>query len=188
MIKLYKGLIRGDTVDKLYIDKVESDVWTGFIVVSNKGLCYVSHFTKNLDDVIDWQMRVYPNSILISDSEEIKPYKKQFEEYLEGTRAEFDLPIDVKGTPFQEEVWEALYQIPYGGTASYLDIAHMIGRDYKSSQAIGGAVGRNPISIVCPCHRVVGSDGSLTGYSGGIENKISLLNHEIEHVSKFKTP
>lgn len=173
-------------MEKLYIDKVESDVWTGFIVINGKGLCYVSHFTQNLDDVIDWQMKVYPDSILISDSDEIKPYKKQFNEYLSGKRAAFDFPTDVKGTPFQEQVWDVLYQIPYGETTSYLEIAHKIGRDYKSSQAIGGAVGSNPISIVCPCHRVVGSDGSLTGYSGGIEKKVSLLNHEIEHAVKFR--
>lgn len=172
-------------MEKLYIDKVESDIWTGFIVATDEGLCYVSHFTQNLDDVISWQMKNYPNSILSSDSDEIKPYKKQFDEYLAGERIEFDLPVDVKGTPFQEEVWETLYQIPYGETTSYLEIAHKLGRDYKSSQAIGGAVGSNPVSIVCPCHRVVGSDGSLTGYSGGVSTKVNLLNHEIEHAPKF---
>ena len=171
-------------MENLYIDKIESPVWSGYIVANDNGLCYVSHVTDHLQDVIAWQIKNYPDSKLISDSEEIKPYVKQFNEYLAGERGEFDLPVDAKGTPFQKEVWDVLYRIPYGQTRSYLEIAESIGRDYKSSQAVGGAVGSNPLCIVCPCHRVVGSDGSLTGYSGGIENKISLLNHEIEHFAK----
>lgn len=168
-------------MENLYIDKVESDVWSGYIVATDKGLSYVSHVTDNLNEIIAWQMKHYPESKLLSDSEQIKPYTKQFEEYLMGERKTFDFPLDVLGTKFQKEVWDALYKIPYGETASYLEVAEMIGRDQKSAQAVGGAVGSNPISIACPCHRVVGSDGSLTGYGGGLENKISLLNHEIEY-------
>ncbi len=171
-------------MENLYIDKVESDVWSGYIVASDRGLCYVSHETSNLNDVIAWQIKHYPDSKLLSDSEEILPYKKQFDEYLAGKRKVFDLPVDVVGTPFQKQVWDALYDIPYGETRSYLQVAEQIGRDHKSTQAVGGAVGRNPLSIVCPCHRVVGSDGSLTGYGGGMDKKIALLNHEIEHYSE----
>lgn len=165
----------------LYIDKVESDVWSGFLVVNEKGLCYISHFTDDLNDVIAWQLKNYADSILVSDAEKVAPYKKQFEEYLAGERFEFDLPVDLRGTDFQLEVWNALLDIPYGQTVSYLDIAHKLGRDYKSSRSIGGAVGKNPLCIMYPCHRVVGSDGSLTGYTGGIDVKIALLNHELEH-------
>ena len=168
-------------MENLYIDKVESSVWSGYIVATDRGLGFVSHETSNINEVIAWQIKNYPDSKLISDSEKIVPYKKQFDEYLAGERLVFDIPIDVKGTPFQKEVWDILYEIPYGETRTYLDIANKIGRDQKSAQAVGGAVGSNPISLVCPCHRVVGSDGSLTGYSGGIENKKSLLNHEIEY-------
>lgn len=165
----------------LYIDKVESDIWSGFLVINDIGLCYVSHFTNNLNDVTAWQTRNYPDSKLVSDSEKVAPYKKQFEEYLAGTRFEFDLPVDIHGTIFQKEVWAAMLEVPYGQTASYLDIAHKIDRDYKSTRAVGGAVGRNPLSIIHPCHRIVGQNGSLTGYSGGEEKKIALLNHELEH-------
>lgn len=168
-------------MENLYIDKVENEVWSGYIVATDRGLSFVSHETSNINEVIAWQIKHYPDSKLISDSEIIVPYRKQFEEYLAGERFEFDFPIDVKGTPFQQEVWDILYKIPYGETRSYLDIAFEMGRDQKSTQAVGGAVGSNPISLVCPCHRVVGSDGSLTGYSGGIENKKALLNHEIEY-------
>lgn len=168
-------------MENLYIDKIESNVWSGYIVATDRGLSFVSHETTNINEVIAWQIKNYPDSKLISNSDKISLYKKQFEEYLTGERLKFDIPIDVKGTSFQKEVWDILYEIPYGETRTYLDIAHKMGRDRKSSQAVGGAVGRNPISLVCPCHRVVGSDGSLTGYSGGLENKIALLNHEIEH-------
>ncbi|HLR92497.1 MAG TPA: methylated-DNA--[protein]-cysteine S-methyltransferase [Atopostipes sp.] len=165
----------------LYIDKVVSDVWSGFLVINDKGLCYVSHYTDDLSDVVAWQIKNYPDSKLVSDSEKVAPYRKQFEEYLNGERFDFDLPVDLQGTEFQKTVWKAMRDIPYGQTASYLDLAHSIGRDYKSSRAIGGAVGRNPLCIIYPCHRIVGQDGSLTGYSGGLDNKISLLNHELEH-------
>lgn len=171
-------------MENLYFEKIVSNVWSGYIVATDKGLCYVSHVTDNLNDIVSFQMKHYPNSKLVSDTQKIEPYKKQFDEYLDGSRSTFDLPVDVVGTPFQKEVWEALYQIPYGETASYLDVAKMIGRDRKSAQAVGGAVGSNPLSIVCPCHRVVGTDGSLTGYGGGIDNKISLLNHEIEYKAR----
>lgn len=165
----------------LYIDKVDSPIWSGFLVISDKGLAYVSHYTNNLNDVTSWQIKNYPDSVLVSDKEKVALYKEQFEEYLAGKRAAFDFPVDLQGTNFQLEVWQALLTIPYGQTASYLDIALKLGRDHKSAQAIGGAVGRNPLSIVYPCHRVVGADGSLTGYTGGLDIKTALLNHELEH-------
>lgn len=165
----------------LYIDKVESNIWDGFLVVSDKGLCYVSHFTDNLSKVTEWQAKVYPDARLISNPEKVAPYKKQFDEYLAGERTEFDLPVDIHGTDFQKRVWTAMLEIPYGQTASYLDLAEMIGKDYKYGRAIGGAVGKNPLSIIYPCHRIVGSDGSLTGYAGGLDTKIALLNHELEY-------
>lgn len=172
-------------MENLYLERIVSDIWTGYIVATDRGLCYVSHVTTNLQDVVDFQIKNYPNSKLISNAEEIKPYRDQFYEYLNGERHEFSFPIDIKGTTFQKNVWEAIYDIPYGETASYLEIAEKIGRDHKSAQAVGGAVGSNPLCIVCPCHRVVGSDGTLTGYSGGIDVKINLLNHEIEYASNF---
>lgn len=173
-------------MENLYLERIVSDIWTGYIVATERGLCYVSHVTTNLQDVVDFQVKYYPNSKLVSSAKEIEPYRDQFYEYLNGARDSFDFPIDIAGTPFQKQVWEALYTIPYGETASYLDIAHKIGRDFKSAQAVGGAVGKNPLCIVCPCHRVVGTDGSLTGYSGGIDVKINLLNHEIEHAVNFR--
>ena len=101
----------------------------------------------------------------------------QLEEYFDGSRLNFELPLDLQGTEFQVAAWNALADIPYGRTASYGQQAASIGRP-KAVRAIGGANGRNPVAIVLPCHRIVGADGSLTGFGGGIEVKKWLLDHE----------
>ncbi|NLE73059.1 MAG: methylated-DNA--[protein]-cysteine S-methyltransferase [Actinobacteria bacterium] len=104
----------------------------------------------------------------------------QLAEYFAGTRSSFDLPVAPMGTPFQQEVWRLLQEIPYGARISYGDIAREMGRP-QAARAVGAAVGRNPVSIIVPCHRVVGSDGSLTGYAGGLERKTTLLELERRH-------
>ena len=101
----------------------------------------------------------------------------QLQEYCDGSRRDFDLPLDLQGTEFQVAAWRALADIPYGHTASYGQQAASIGRP-KAVRAIGGANGRNPVAIVLPCHRIVGADGSLTGFGGGIAVKKWLLDHE----------
>lgn len=103
--------------------------------------------------------------------------KEQLLEYFAGKRQVFDVPLDPQGTKFQKLVWVCLSQIAFGKVLTYLDIAKRVNKP-KGSQAVGGANGRNPISIIVPCHRVIGSSGSLTGYAGGIERKLWLLNHE----------
>lgn len=101
----------------------------------------------------------------------------QLTEYFAGQRRTFDLPLAAKGTTFQQHVWQLLRDIPYGQTASYSDIAQRLGKP-KAVRAVGAANGRNPISIIVPCHRVIGADGSLTGYAGGLARKSQLLNLE----------
>jgi methylated-DNA-[protein]-cysteine S-methyltransferase len=102
---------------------------------------------------------------------------EQLEQYFAGKRVEFDLELDMRGTDFQKSVWEALLTIPYGETRSYGEIARQIGRPDRA-RAVGAANGSNPISIIVPCHRVIGADGSLTGYGGGLDRKRFLLDHE----------
>jgi methylated-DNA-[protein]-cysteine S-methyltransferase len=102
---------------------------------------------------------------------------RQLDEYFAGERTAFELPLDPSGTPFQLGVWEQLRSIPQGTTATYGDIAARVGRPH-ASRAVGAAIGRNPIGIIVPCHRVVGSGGALTGYAGGIERKVTLLTLE----------
>jgi len=101
----------------------------------------------------------------------------QLDEYFKGKRRIFDLPLKLDGSPFQKKVWEKLSDIPYGETVSYSDIAEEIGNP-DAVRAVGGANNRNPVGLIIPCHRVIGKDGSLTGYGGGLWRKQWLLEHE----------
>lgn len=109
--------------------------------------------------------------------------KKQLEEYFSGLRKDFDLPLAPRGTDFQVRVWQLLQRIPMGQTSSYLEMARQLG-DEKVIRAAASANGKNPIAILIPCHRVIGSDGSLTGYAGGLWRKKWLLEHEQKVVGR----
>jgi methylated-DNA-[protein]-cysteine S-methyltransferase len=129
------------------------------------------------------------SSIIVLDSKEpltdvipetLEDAVYQMNEYFEGIRTEFQLDLNPEGTEFQKKVWLELQNIPYGRTASYMELSKLIG-DPKAIRAVGSANGRNPLWIVVPCHRVIGSDGSLTGYAGGLHRKKWLLEHESPH-------
>jgi methylated-DNA-[protein]-cysteine S-methyltransferase len=107
----------------------------------------------------------------------LKPCFRQLGEYFAGRRRVFTLKLDLRGTPFQKRVWSELLKVPFGRTVAYRDIAAALGNP-RSTRAVGGANHRNPVSIVVPCHRVVGADGGLTGYGGGLRRKAWLLAHE----------
>lgn len=110
----------------------------------------------------------------------------EYEEYFTGTRKQFDVATNAQGTNFQKQVWAMLKTIPFGETWSYQDMAIAIDNP-KAVRAVGLANGKNPISIIVPCHRVIGKNGKLTGYAGGIENKQQLLIHESEHTDLFSS-
>jgi methylated-DNA-[protein]-cysteine S-methyltransferase len=101
----------------------------------------------------------------------------QLEAYFAGSRETFDVPLDLQGTDFQRRVWAGLLEIPYGETMSYGELARRVARP-GASRAVGLANGRNPVAIIVPCHRVIGADGTLTGYGGGLDRKVWLLDHE----------
>jgi methylated-DNA-[protein]-cysteine S-methyltransferase len=109
--------------------------------------------------------------------EELQDCVYQLNEYFEGTRKHFNLKLNPQGTDFQQEIWKLLQTIPYGKTTSYLELSKTFG-DVKAIRAVANANGKNPLWIVIPCHRVIGSDGSLTGYAGGLHRKKWLLDHE----------
>lgn len=111
------------------------------------------------------------------DDAALAPFVAQLQAYFAGDLIDFDLPIELHGTEFQRRVWAALREIPYGETISYGELARRVGNP-KASRAVGLANGRNPVAIVVPCHRVIGANGSLTGYGGGLERKVWLLEHE----------
>ncbi|QRK08218.1 methylated-DNA--[protein]-cysteine S-methyltransferase [Archangium violaceum] len=119
--------------------------------------------------------------VLVASEREDHPVllaaRRQLEEYFAGERVSFDVPLEPVGTPFQKSVWAVLREIPLGVTWSYGELARRLGRA-SAARAVGAANGRNPISIIVPCHRVVGTDGKLTGYAGGVPTKQWLLEHE----------
>jgi methylated-DNA-[protein]-cysteine S-methyltransferase len=130
---------------------------------------YITHILFGEEDLENY---------IIKETELIKKTHIQLNEYFAGKRIDFDLPLKyINGTPFQKEVWDALKKINYGSTCSYKDIATIIGRP-KAVRAVGGANNKNNIPIIIPCHRVIGANGALIGYGGGIDKKVYLLELE----------
>jgi methylated-DNA-[protein]-cysteine S-methyltransferase len=152
---------------------VESPVGALKLVASDKGLAAILWAN-------DSPRRVPLTGLVENDRHPVLlKTERQLEEYFAGSRRAFDLPLDMRGTTFQKDVWEALLAIPYGETRSYGQLAKQLGRP-SASRAVGAANGRNPISIVVPCHRVIGSSGKLTGFAGGLDVKARLLDMERE--------
>lgn len=116
--------------------------------------------------------------VSMESGEVLELTRRWLDEYFSGSLPDFTPPLNPQGTPFRRRVWSRLLTIPYGTTATYGEIARGLGLG-GGAQAVGGAVGANPISIIIPCHRVVGADGSLTGYASGLDRKLWLLNHEL---------
>lgn len=125
-----------------------------------------------------WENETYRKDAIEDASDELlKSLETELADYFEGKRKTFSIPFKVKGTAFQEKVWQELLSLPYGTTTSYTDIAERIGNK-KAVRAVGGAIGKNPIPLLIPCHRVIGSKGALTGFAGGLERKEMLLKVE----------
>jgi len=124
-----------------------------------------------------------PKDVIIKETEIIRECINQINEYFMGDRKEFNLPLSIKGTEFQKKVWKALTEIPYGETRSYKEIAEMVNSP-KAYRAVGMANNKNPLSIIIPCHRVIGSNGKLVGYGGGIDIKIKLIDLENKYKNK----
>jgi methylated-DNA-[protein]-cysteine S-methyltransferase len=126
-----------------------------------------------------WDGEPPPEGALEGGADILDAAVTQIREYFAGARTTFDLPLDLGGTPFQQKVWLELGSIPFGTTISYGEQARRIGRP-QAARAVGAANGRNPVPVVLPCHRVIGSGGALTGFGGGLDTKRTLLRHEAE--------
>jgi methylated-DNA-[protein]-cysteine S-methyltransferase len=146
---------------------------------TEEGLCFIEfgEEEKALTRLLRWSRKMFLGVAPVRNDQRNEMAKTQLLEYFAGKRKQFDVPIVLYGTPFQKAVWTELTRIPYGETRSYKEIASAIGAD-KAVRAIGGANNRNPIPIIVPCHRVIGSNGSLVGYGGGLSIKEHLLKLE----------
>ena len=158
---------------------IDSPIGRLKLVASDKGLVAILWESDN------------PRRVRLSDLAEKNDHpslvetEQQLREYFAGKRKTFSLPLDMRGTPFQNHVWEALLAIPFGETRSYGQLANQLGNP-RATRAIGAANGRNPIAIIVPCHRVLGSTGKLTGFAGGLEAKAHLLGLEGRDRELFK--
>lgn len=152
---------------------------TGYLLSSPLGDIVLRAEDDALTGVFFIGQKHYPELLQLTDEANvpriIAQAREQLQEFFSGERQVFDLPLRTRGTPFQEQVWQELARIPYGEVLSYGAMARKMGLSAGHSRAVGTANGRNPISIIVPCHRVVGASGDLTGYAGGVDRKQALL-------------
>ena len=153
---------------------IQYESWRMYIAATGKGLCYIGSQGKSYEEMTAWILTRFPGCVLEQRDGELQTYVSEVVEYLQGTRRSFSVDMDLRGTPFQLAVWEALGEIPYGQTWSYSEVAAHINKP-ASVRAVGTAIGANPLLITVPCHRVIGKNGALTGYRGGLEMKMQLL-------------
>jgi len=157
--------------------RMDSPVGPIWVAATAAGICAVGIGTKQPDAFFAWLASHLGPEPPREDAKALSLALAQLREYFSRIRREFDLPLEVRGTPFQKAVWAQVARIPYGATTTYGEIAQRVGRP-EAARAVGAAVGANPLSIFIPCHRVIGADGSLTGYGGGLEMKAALLQLE----------
>ncbi len=158
--------------ERLYASTVGWEGWTFRIVSSSQGLRFLALSAVSFDELADKL-----NARILADDAPNRTILDQLHGYLTGMRQTFDLPFDLRGTQFQRDVWTTLSTIPYGTTRTYGEVAEQIGRP-RAVRAVGQAVGANPVPIVIPCHRVIGHDGRLVGFGGGLPLKERLLSLE----------
>ena len=151
----------------LICDQFSTSLGTVTLVKSGRGVCFIGLPLAKPWDLEAWARRHYPSEDLKPAPDPFQQERREVREYADGTRKSFTFPLDRRSTPFSRQVLKEVGRVPYGATASYGDIARRLGRP-GAARAVGRAVATNPLPIVNPCHRIVGSDGSLTGYGGGL--------------------
>jgi methylated-DNA-[protein]-cysteine S-methyltransferase len=165
-----EAALREGLVDIRY-DLVGSPVGELFVAATDRGLARISFFPDGMEDTV---ARAFGRRVLRSPLDDVR---RELDEYFEGKRRDFDLPLDLRVAPFHADVLAQLALVPYGQTETYGVLAAKAGRP-RAARAVGTVMNRNPIPIVLPCHRIVGADGSLTGYAGGLDVKRHLLQLE----------
>ncbi|QGP93734.1 Methylated-DNA--protein-cysteine methyltransferase [Neomoorella glycerini] len=158
------------------------------VVTGPAGLCRLAFPGEKPDAPPSYLAQKFPGATINVDENgsSCREVLRQLDEYFAGRRFSFSLPLDLRGTPFQLAVWSALQRIPYGTTCSYSDIALVTGRP-GAVRAVGQAIGRNPVGIIIPCHRVIGKDGRLVGFGSGLATKEWLLNFEESNLKTNQT-
>ena len=174
------GVSPKNSKEKHVIDfiRIETDLGTMVACATDKGVCLLEFSDrKGLETELKQLAKYHNANIVQGQNKYFEQLKEELDAYFEGRLKEFNVPLDISGTDFQKQVWQALVEIPYGTTSSYLRQAEVLGKP-SSVRAVANANGMNKIAIIIPCHRVVGSDGSLTGYAGGLWRKRKLIDLE----------
>ncbi|SFL36186.1 methylated-DNA-[protein]-cysteine S-methyltransferase [Gracilibacillus orientalis] len=154
------------------------DQWKVYLIATNKGLCYIGTQDKKFKEVTNYFNSKFSDYHLERNNEKLQPYLAELNTYFQQQSTFFTFPLDINGTEFQLTVWNELRKIPYGRTLSYSQIASNLGSP-NSARAVAKAISANPMLVVIPCHRVIGKNGDLVGYRGGIEMKKQLLELEV---------
>jgi len=172
-------------MSKLYYGEIDSPVGPLLIISDGEVIVRIDYGTMDTleDKLKKWGRRYFDDPVFVKEPEQVQQVKKEFDAYFHKEQQHFTFSFTFHGTPFQRQVWQALYEtIPYGETTTYKMIADRIGNP-KAVRAVGGAVNKNPFSIVVPCHRVIGASGKMVGYNGGLDKKEHLLALEKKHTS-----
>ncbi|HEU5141080.1 MAG TPA: methylated-DNA--[protein]-cysteine S-methyltransferase [Bacillales bacterium] len=166
----------------IFYGETDSPIGPLTIVSTPKGVCKLEfgNVEESMPNIQAWTRKHFLKSRIVRDEEQVAPVINELDEYFQGERFSFDLPLILRGTPFQRQVWETLKEIPHGETRSYKQVAQQM-KAGKAVRAVGNANNKNPLPILIPCHRVIGSNGSLVGYGGGVDKKQYLLEIERTH-------
>lgn len=163
--------------NNVYWTLLNHSQWKMYIAATTEGLCYIGTPNAPFGELEAWVNKRLPSHVMIEEADILQPHAVELMGYLKERRRDFALPIDLHGTPFQQIVWKALQEIPYGRTVSYSEIAERIEKP-NAVRAVGTAIGANPVLIIVPCHRVIAKSGKLGGFRAGLEMKEQLLELE----------
>lgn len=161
----------------LTYDCIDTSLGRLTVVKSGRGVCFIALPSRKPARIESWLRRFFPDETLMQAPAPFEQERQELQEYLQGRRKQFSFPLDHRNTPFSIKVLDEVSRVPYGATATYGTIARRIGHPH-AARAVGSALAANPLALAIPCHRIVGTGGSLTGYSGGIALKEQLMDLE----------
>ena len=167
-----------ETIDQVVVGRVDTPFGPFWAVFTSHGLARLVFPNEPRSLCDEWVARWAPRAVVVREDDRLGALSEQISAYLEGRLRRFSMPLHLKGTPFQVRVWNALINIGYGSVSTYKEVAEAIGVP-RATRAVGSAIGANPVPIIVPCHRVIGSDGSLTGFGAGLDMKRRLLELEV---------
>lgn len=168
-------------MSKTFYSLFSFEDWQFYIASTDEGLCFVGSMPASEEECLSWLAAHYPDHSIEKNEAELRPYAEAFQSYLSGQSRSIDVPVVQNGTDYQKKIWRSLATIPYGETVTYGQLAEKNGLSPKAARSVGTAIGKNPLLIVYPCHRVVPKSSAPRKFRGGLDMKTQLLKLEQEH-------